>query len=65
MSPPASGEQLADLRNVTVLLRLVVDPTGKLVHGELVNLDGESRGRFLSWDRLLELLAAHLQPDAG
>jgi len=51
-----SLEQLADFRNVTLLLRLVTDPDGNLAHGELVDVDGRSLGRFLSWDRLIELL---------
>ena len=51
-----SLEQLADFRNVTLLLRLVTDPDGTLVRGELVDVDGHSLGRFLSWDRLIELL---------
>jgi hypothetical protein len=55
------GETLGDQRNLTVLLRLVVDPAGNLVHGELVDLDGASRGRFLNWDMLLHLLAQRLE----
>ena len=65
MSPPAVGEHLAGNRNMTVLLRLVVDPSGDLVHGELIDLDGEPYGRFLSWDRLIELLSERIESDAG
>jgi hypothetical protein len=57
------GEHLADNRHLTMLLRLVSDPSGHLVHGELVELDGASHGKFLSWDHLVELLAARLEQD--
>jgi hypothetical protein len=60
VSPRPSAEQLADHRNVTVLLRLVVDSDGHLAHGEVVGLDGESLGRFSHWERLVELLHERL-----
>lgn len=56
-----SGEHLAANRHVTLLLRLVADPEGHLVHGEVVDADGASRGKFASWKNLVELLAARLQ----
>jgi hypothetical protein len=65
VSPRARGEHLAENRNMTVLLRLVIDPGGHLVHGELIDVDGEPYGRFLSWDRLIELLTARIDSDAG
>jgi hypothetical protein len=52
------GEHLADNRNLTLLVRLVVDPAGHLVHGELVELDGASRGSFRAWETLVQLLEA-------
>ena len=55
------AEHLADHRNLTLLLRLVVDPSDHLVHGELVDVDGTGRGRFLNWERLVELLALRLE----
>jgi hypothetical protein len=55
------GETLGDHRNLTLLVRLVVDPAGQLVHGELVDLDGASRGRFLNWDTLVRLLTLRLE----
>jgi hypothetical protein len=61
VSPRALGEHLADHRNLTVMLRLVVDPTGHLMHGELIDLDGSSHGRFLNWERLIELLTVRLE----
>ena len=61
VSPRARGEHLADHRNLTVMLRLVVDPSGQLLLGELVDLDGSSRGKFLNWERLIELLTVRLE----
>jgi hypothetical protein len=55
------GETLGDHHNLTLLLRLVVDRAGHLVHGELVDLDGASRGRFLNWDTLQQLLILRLE----
>jgi len=46
---------------LTVMLRLVVDPSGHLLLGELVDLDGSSRGKFLNWERLIELLTVRLE----
>lgn len=65
MSPPVLGEQLAEHRNVTVMLRLVVDPDGHLVHGELVDLDGSTHGRFLTWERMVELLTLYIADAPG
>ena len=61
MSSAPLGETLGDHRNLTLMLRLVVDRTGQLVHGELVDLDGASRGRFLNWDALVQLLTARVE----
>ena len=58
MSASSLGEHLADNRNLTLLVRLLLDPTGHLVHGELVELDGASRGTFRNWESLVELLEA-------
>jgi hypothetical protein len=55
------GETLGDHRNLTLILRLVVDEAGQLVHGELVDLDGASHGRFLNWETLLRLLSVRLE----
>jgi hypothetical protein len=55
-----SGEHLAANRHVTLLLRLVADPDGHLVHGEVVDSDGATRGKFASWTNLVELLVARL-----
>jgi hypothetical protein len=42
----SSGEQLSSKRYVIVLLRLIVDETGRLVQGEVVDVQGRSLGHF-------------------
>jgi hypothetical protein len=60
VSASSLGEHLADNRSLTLLVRLVVDAAGHLVHGELAELDGVQRGTFRSWEVLVELLEARL-----
>ncbi len=58
---PSSDElSLGDRRYVTLVLRLVVDGIGHLKHGEVVDVEGHSRGRFASWRGLARVLAAEL-----
>jgi hypothetical protein len=45
-------ESLTDNRQVTLLLRLVLAQTGRLVHGEALDLSGRSLGRFRAWEEL-------------
>jgi hypothetical protein len=35
---------------------MLLDEQGMLVHGDLVDVDGQSRGRFSSWDDLVIML---------
>jgi len=41
-----NGNHLGDKRNVTVVLRLVLDAHGRLMHGELVDMEGTLQQRF-------------------
>lgn len=58
---PSSGNELGHRRLVTVVLRLVLDRRGLLVHGEIVDNGNRLRGRFAGWDRLVPALRAWLQ----
>lgn len=40
---------LADMRHLTIILRLVLDRQGMVVHGELVNLEGKTQSRFVGF----------------
>lgn len=46
MQPPASDEALADHHYVTLILRLMLDPGGQLVQGELVDTSDTVLERF-------------------
>jgi hypothetical protein len=50
------SDMLSGKQEVTVILRLLMDEQGKLVHGNLVDVDGQSRGRFSDWGDLVSLL---------
>lgn len=43
---------LQDKRYVTVILRLLIDRHGALVHGELADIDGRAGTRFVGWPAL-------------
>ena len=45
MQPPASDEALADHHNVTLILRLMLDPGGHLEQGELVIREAATAGQ--------------------
>lgn len=43
-------ELLAERRNVTLMLRLVVDRLGDLVEGEVIDARRRSRIHFIDWE---------------
>ena len=66
MSSTSRGERLIERRNLTLVLRLVVGPGRRLVHGELVGPDGTSRGRFADWGGLSRVIRRWLDdPETG
>lgn len=69
MPESSTGERLGDKRHVTLVLRMVVDATGTLMHGEIGDLNGITRGRFAAWDRLAasvqEVLSEHGERGSG
>ena len=56
--PPLPTELLADKLYVSVILRLLLGRSGRLEHGELVDLDGNSQGRFTNFRELTTALRA-------
>ena len=50
------SDMLSEKHQVTVILRMLMDEQGKLLHGNLVDVDGQSRGRFSNWGDLVNLL---------
>jgi hypothetical protein len=45
-------DKLTEKRHITVILRLVVNQDGRLVHGEVVDVEGKPQGRFVGWQQL-------------
>jgi hypothetical protein len=52
---PADGENLSATRYVTVLVRLAIPARGP-VHGEIVDVAGQTEARFVGWRNLLDVL---------
>jgi hypothetical protein len=50
---------------LVVVLRLVVDSGGRLSHGEAVDVDGASIGRFSDWVRISPIVQAWVQRRAS
>jgi hypothetical protein len=55
---------LSDRRYVTLLLRIVADRRGRVLHGELVDLDGGTWTRFAERRGLIRALRAYLTKHA-
>jgi hypothetical protein len=58
-TPPA-GNNLAGKRNATLILRLVLDQQGRLMHGELMDVAGGPPDRFVAWRGLIRTVRAWL-----
>jgi hypothetical protein len=61
VAPPPMSERLLDLRPVTLILRLLVDRRGRLVQGEVVDVEARPRGRFVGWRGLVRTARAALE----
>lgn len=48
---------------VTVILRLLIDRQGQLVHGHAVGEAGTEIGRFATWQELIAVLERHVDAD--
>lgn len=55
VSTPADGENLSATRHVTLLVRLVIPARGR-VHGEVVDVAGQTEARFVGWRSLVDAL---------
>lgn len=53
-------ETLGEKRYATLILRLVLDQQGRLMHGELVDVAGGFSNRFVAWRGLIHALRAWL-----
>ena len=64
VTTPADGENLSATRYVTVLVRLVIPARGR-VHGEIVDVAGQTEARFVGWRNLLDALRRIAHRDAA
>lgn len=60
MSTKQWGESLDKFRNVTIILRLLVDCQGRVVHGEVVDTDASTWARFAGWRGLTRAIRVWL-----
>jgi len=51
-------EEMGDKQLRTVILRLVLDRWGTLLHGEVADVDGQVRSRATGWDDVLASIKA-------
>jgi hypothetical protein len=47
--PEPGPDALADRRQLVVVLRLVADTTGRLLYGEVIDVETGPTGRFVGW----------------
>jgi hypothetical protein len=65
---PGRLEPLADAQPLTLILRLVIASGGRLVHGEIVDVEGVVHIRFAHWQELvpsLEQVIARMRPETS
>ena len=53
-----TDDNLADIQNVTLVLRLVFDRQGCLRHGQIIDIDAELVGQFADRAGLIRTLTA-------
>lgn len=53
-------EEMGDKQLRTVILRLVLDRWGRLLHGEVADVDGRVVSRVRGWDEVLASIQACL-----
>ena len=64
MPDPRDQEVLADRRHFIVILRLVA-AGGRLLSGEVVDIETGPRGRFVGWPGLVPAVRSWLTEQAG
>lgn len=56
MASSFSTDKLADAQQVTLILRLVLNGGGSLIHGEMIHLQNNIRSQFRDWAELMQAL---------
>ncbi len=65
MSKSKHDYEVLESRHVTVILRLVIDQQGRVVNGEVVDVEAKLLGRFAGWVGLTYELRAWLDTQAS
>lgn len=60
LQPTIGDKELQGSRQLVVVVRLVLDAGWRLVHGELVDVDQRSQGRFAGWTELTPALRRYV-----
>jgi len=55
---------ISERRHVTVVIRLLLDRSGRLLQGEVLDEQARSGGRFRQWRELSQTIRAHLSAQA-
>jgi hypothetical protein len=63
LQPTIRDEELQGSRQLVVVVRLVLDGGWDLLHGELVDVDERSRGRFAGWTELTPALRRYVDEE--
>jgi hypothetical protein len=57
------ADELVKSRQVIIVMRLLVNVEWQLVHGELVDIEERSRGRFADWQALVPAVQRFLRDE--
>ena len=63
--PDLGPEVLSDKRQLVLILRLVTAPTGRLLHGEVIDVDGGPSEQFVGWRGVTPAVRAWLTRELG
>lgn len=65
VATPPGGDSLSERCHIVVVLRLVMNRSGVLSHGEVVDSSGRVRGRFSGWEALTPAVRNWLENASG
>ena len=60
-----ADEEMGDKQLRTVILRLVLDRWGTLIHGEVADVEGQVKSRVTRWDEVLASIKACVASATG
>jgi hypothetical protein len=60
-----ADEEMGDKQLRTVILRLVLDRWGTLIHGEVADVEGQVKSRVTGWDEVLASIKACVASATG